>query len=101
MSSSNDPNLDDFSTKQIERFEEVCKILEDSLAIHIPSHIMNSNGAIRFGVDSKEWIRLGIALYGGLGHPNLKQIFSLKVLSVKQDLLKKVRALGIKFICSR
>ena len=94
LSSSNDPNQDDFSAKQIERFEDICKILEHSLAIHIPSHIMNSNGAIRFGVDAKEWIRLGIALYGGLGHPNLKQIFSLKSVISQTRFIKKGQRVG-------
>lgn len=94
LSSSNDPHEDNFSAEQIERFEGVCKFLEDSLAINIPSHIMNSNGAIRFSVDSKEWIRLGIALYGGLGHPNLKQIFSLKSVISQTRFIKKGQSVG-------
>ena len=40
---------------------------------------MNSNGAMRFNADSNEWVRIrDCFLYGGLEHPNLKQIFSLK-----------------------
>ena len=94
LSSSNDPNKDDFSERQIKRFKEVCKNIEDSLGINVPSHVMNSNGAIRFGADSKEWVRLGIALYGGLGHPNLKQIFSLKKCNQSNKIYQKSNSVG-------
>lgn len=94
LSSSNDSNKDDFSEGQIQQFNEVCKNLEASLGIHIPSHIMNSNGAMRFSADSNEWIRLGIALYGGLEHPNLKQIFSLKSVISQIRFIKKGQSVG-------
>ena len=94
LSSSNDTNKDDFSEGQIQQFKEVCKNLEDSLGIHIPSHIMNSNGAMRFSADSNEWVRLGIALYGGLEHPNLKQIFSLKSVISQIRFIKKGQSVG-------
>ena len=94
LSSSNDSDKDNFSEQQIRQFKDVCKNLEDSLGIHIPSHIMNSNGAIRFGVDSNEWVRLGIALYGGLEQPNLKQIFSLKSIISQIRFIKKGQKVG-------
>ena len=94
MSSSNDPNKDDCSIVQIQRFKDICKNLQDSLEINIPSHVMNSNGAMRFVADSNEWVRLGIALYGGLEHPNLKQIFSLKSIISQTRFIKKGQSVG-------
>ena len=94
LSSSNDPNKDDFSEGQIHRFKDICKNLEDYLEINIPSHIINSNGAMRFVADSNEWVRLGIALYGGLEHPNLKQIFSLKSIISQTRFIKKGQSVG-------
>ena len=94
LSSSNDPNKDDCSKVQIQRFKDICKNLEDSLEINIPSHVMNSNGAMRFVADSNEWVRLGIALYGGLEHPNLKQIFSLKSIISQTRFIKKGQSVG-------
>ncbi len=94
LSSSNDPNKDDFSERQIERFKEVCKNIEDSLGINVPSHLMNSNGAMRFGAYYNEWVRLGIALYGGLEHTNLKQIFSLKSVISQIKFIKKSQSIG-------
>ena len=94
LSSSNDPNKDDFSEVQIRRFKDICNNLQDSLGKHIPSHIMNSNGTIRFETKSNEWIRLGIALYGGLDHPKLKQIFSLKSVISQIKFIKKGQSIG-------
>ena len=91
---SNDPNKDDCSKVQIQRFKDICKNLEDSLEINIPSHAMNSNGAMRFVADSNEWVRLGIALYGGLEHPNLKQIFSLKSVISQIRFIRKGQSVG-------
>ena len=68
--------------------------LENSLGTHIPSHIMNSNGAMRFNADPNEWVRLGIALYGGLEHPNLQQIFSLKSIISQTRFIKKGQSVG-------
>ena len=94
LSSSNDPNKDDFSEAQIQRFKDICEKLEKQLEINIPSHVMNSNGAVRFNTDSNEWIRLGIALFGGLEHPNLKQIFSLKSIISQTRFIKKGQSVG-------
>ena len=94
LSSSNDLKKDDFSEQQIQQFKDIRKNLEDSLGINIPSHVMNSNGAIRFSTDSNEWVRLGIALYGGLENPNLKQIFSLKSVISQIRFIKKGQSIG-------
>ena len=55
---------------------------------------MNSNGAVRFITNSNEWVRLGIALFGGLEHPNLKQIFSLKSIISQTRFIKKGQSVG-------
>ena len=95
LSSSNDPNKDNFSKGQIQRFKDICENLENHLKINIPSHVMNSNGAVRFITKSNnEWVRLGIALFGGLEHPNLKQIFSLKSIISQTRFIKKGQSVG-------
>ena len=78
LSASNEPLNDVFSKNQMKNFNSIRLKLEKKLNYIIPFHIMNSNGVIRFNTSSNEWVRLGIALYGGIEHPELKQIFSLK-----------------------
>jgi len=94
LSSSNDQSKDEFSKQQLIAFNEICHSLEHALGKKIPSHIMNSNGAIRFNADSSEWVRIGIALFGGLEVPNLTQIFSLKSVISQTRHIQKGQSVG-------
>ena len=94
LSSSNDLSKDESSKKQMDIFNTICQDLESALGKNIPSHIMNSNGAIRFSTNSNEWVRMGIALYGGLEHPNLTQIFSLKSVVSQIRFIEKGQSVG-------
>lgn len=94
LSSSNDQSKDKSSKQQLITFNEICHRIENALDKKIPSHIMNSNGAIRFNADSSEWVRIGIALFGGMEHPNLTQIFSLKSVISQIRFVKKGQSVG-------
>jgi len=78
LSSSDDQLKDEFSRKQIDLFNSISKAINTKLNKQIPTHILNSNGALRFPFSSSEWIRLGISLFGGLHHEKLQQIFTLE-----------------------
>jgi len=78
LASSDDPQKDGFSKQQIELFNSISANINAKLHREVPTHILNSNGTLRFPIKSSEWIRLGISLFGGLHHDDLKQIFTLK-----------------------
>ena len=78
LSSSNDPNKDEFSNGQIELFNSISDTVNTFFNTDIPTHIVNSNGTLRFSINSSDWVRLGISLFGGLYHNELQQIFTLK-----------------------
>ncbi|MDA9898073.1 alanine racemase [Flavobacteriales bacterium] len=94
LSSSNDSSKDAFSNQQRQEFKTLCISIEKALNTTIPYHIMNSNGSLRFTTNSEEWVRLGIALYGGIEHPNLTQIFSLKSVISQVRSIKKGQSVG-------
>jgi alanine racemase len=94
LSSSNDQSKDKSSKQQFKTFNAIRHSLENTLDKEIPSHIMNSNGAIRFNTESSEWVRIGIALFGGLEHPNLTQIFSLKSVISQTRHIQKGQSVG-------
>ncbi|MDA8956215.1 alanine racemase [Flavobacteriales bacterium] len=76
LSSSNDSSQDGFSKKQIDLFEKSYTKIQQSLGYKTDTHILNSNGVLRFDVNDSA-VRLGIALYGISPDSNLKQICSL------------------------
>jgi alanine racemase len=76
LSSSNDENQDSFSKQQIDNFEKNYNKIQEGLNYKTDTHILNSNGVLRFPVNNSA-VRLGIALYGISENPNLKQICSL------------------------
>ena len=94
LSSSNDKNKDTFSQKQIQSFKQMSEYVNIQLNKKIPTHILNSNGVIRFDAESNDWVRLGIALYGGLEQMGLKQIFSLKSVISQIRTIQKGECVG-------
>lgn len=76
LSSSNDSSQDGFSKKQINLFEKNYTKIQQGLGYKTDTHILNSNGVLRFDVNDSV-VRLGIALYGISQDSNLKQICSL------------------------
>lgn len=85
---------DEFTLKQIQRFEAAYKQIEDTLGYSVIKHISNTSGITRWPAAQYDMVRLGIGLYGVdsalPGKENgLEPITSLKT-SVSQ--VKKVLA---------
>jgi len=58
------PPHDEFSKKQIKRFEKAFKEIERTLGYKVIKHICNTAGIIRFPGAHYDMVRLGIGLYG-------------------------------------
>lgn len=58
------PQHDEFSKKQIKRFEKAFKEIERTLGYKVIKHICNTAGIIRFPGAHYDMVRLGIGLYG-------------------------------------
>lgn len=103
LSSSNEKQKDEFSQKQSKRLKEISEYVNQQLNTIVPTHILNSNGVIRFDNNNKDWVRLGIALYGGLEQKGLKQIFSLKSVISQVRMIHKNESVGYQnmFIADR
>jgi alanine racemase len=85
FASADDPNQDDFTATQIERFDEACRVFEDEGFNPQIYDIANSPGSIRCLDSRKGMVRLGGALYGLLDDilpkqdegPRLRPVLSL------------------------
>ncbi|BAT72542.1 alanine racemase [Thermosulfidibacter takaii ABI70S6] len=66
----------EFTKKQIEKFEEAKRLFED-LGVEV-FHIANSAGVFFYPESLMDGARVGIALYGGLEHPELQQAMSVR-----------------------
>ena len=61
---SDDPENDQFTHLQFNRFRKYCDIITSSFSYHILQHILNSSGIERFPEMELDMVRLGIGLYG-------------------------------------
>jgi len=61
---ADNPDLDTFTLKQIATFEQMSKIIVDSLGYRPLLHIANSASTIRFKQSHFDMVRLGIGMYG-------------------------------------
>lgn len=64
LAASEDPQQDQFSQQQIERFEAFTTRLEKVLPGPFLKHLVNSAGTLRFPEAHYDMVRLGIGLYG-------------------------------------
>lgn len=64
LAGSDEPTLDAFTFRQIERFEKYTELISNSFSYKIDRHILNSAGIERFPEKQFEMVRLGIGLYG-------------------------------------
>ncbi|MBS3915986.1 MAG: bifunctional UDP-N-acetylmuramoyl-tripeptide:D-alanyl-D-alanine ligase/alanine racemase [Bacteroidetes bacterium] len=73
---------DAFTQRQMNRFEQVCKRIEEILGYPVIKHISNTGGILRFDNSNFDMVRLGIGLYGidpsGISNPELETVVSLK-----------------------
>lgn len=91
---SDAPEHDDFTKKQIKRFEKAFTKIEKALGYKVIKHISNTGGIIRWPSAHFDMVRLGIGLYGidaavASGSGILQPIATLKT-SVSQ--VRKVAA---------
>lgn len=56
--------FDDFTNEQIRKFEFSCKQLIENGITGFKSHLLNSDGILRFPENQYDMVRLGIGLYG-------------------------------------
>ncbi|WP_372649256.1 alanine racemase, partial [Draconibacterium sp.] len=79
LAGSDEPELDDFTQEQFNRFANLSARIENAFDYKIDKHILNSAGIERFPDQQMNMVRLGIGLYGisqtGLA---LQQISTLK-----------------------
>jgi len=61
---SDAPEHDDFTKKQIKRFEKAFTKIEKALGYKVIKHISNTGGIIRWPSAQFDMVRLGIGLYG-------------------------------------
>ncbi|MFS8616435.1 MAG: bifunctional UDP-N-acetylmuramoyl-tripeptide:D-alanyl-D-alanine ligase/alanine racemase [Solitalea sp.] len=64
LAASEDTAEDDFTRKQIARFEDFSGRLEKALSYPFLRHLVNSAGILRFPQAHYDMVRLGIGLYG-------------------------------------
>ncbi|WP_413666753.1 bifunctional UDP-N-acetylmuramoyl-tripeptide:D-alanyl-D-alanine ligase/alanine racemase [Mucilaginibacter sp. Mucisp86] len=94
LAASEAPEHDEFTKKQIKRFEKAFKEIERTLGYKVIKHICNTAGIIRWPSAHYNMVRLGIGLYGidssvPASDAGLQPIASLKT-SVAQ--VKKIGA---------
>ncbi|NGM61830.1 bifunctional UDP-N-acetylmuramoyl-tripeptide:D-alanyl-D-alanine ligase/alanine racemase [Sphingobacterium sp. SGG-5] len=91
------PDLDDFTTMQVDLFREEAEKLEKSLRYEVIKHICNSNAIIHRRKDHMNMVRLGIGLYGVDMAPqdlNLQQVGTLKTTITQIKHLKTGETVG-------
>ena len=64
LSSSEDPNEDEFTLQQIQIFEKIYTQIATEIGYKPTRHLLNSPGIIRFPQYQMDMVRLGIGLYG-------------------------------------
>lgn len=64
LSSSDNPEEDNFTQLQFHRFEKMAKIIQDNTEHQVMKHVLNSAGIERFPNNQYDMVRLGIGLYG-------------------------------------
>jgi len=64
LAASDDKELDEFSSRQIDSFERIANRISESVGYTPIKHILNSAGIERFPQAQFDMVRLGIGLYG-------------------------------------
>jgi alanine racemase len=73
LAASESPEFDGLSQKQINRFEQGVGILKESLVGSFRTHLLNSQGIFRFNEQQRDYVRLGLALYGISSNPAFRK----------------------------
>ena len=92
LSSSDDPQNDDFTQGQIAQFREMSRKIEDAFEYPLLKHILNSAGISRFPEAQMDMVRLGISLYGIATDKNVEQYLkNVSTLRTSISQIKKIR----------
>ncbi len=64
LAASDERQHDEFTYKQIKRFEDICAQLQQAVSYSFLRHICNTGGILRFPEAHLDMVRLGVGLYG-------------------------------------
>ncbi|MFH1004980.1 MAG: bifunctional UDP-N-acetylmuramoyl-tripeptide:D-alanyl-D-alanine ligase/alanine racemase [Bacteroidota bacterium] len=91
LSSSNEPEQDEFTRLQIKKFGEMSETILNEFDYPILRHILNSTGITRFPGAQFEMVRIGIGLYGiGANHEEQKQLQNVSTLKTSISQIKNI-----------
>ncbi|MEM9022375.1 MAG: bifunctional UDP-N-acetylmuramoyl-tripeptide:D-alanyl-D-alanine ligase/alanine racemase [Bacteroidota bacterium] len=91
LAGSDESGLDDFTRKQLARFETMSQRIRSGLNYPVMRHILNSAGIQRFPEAQFDMVRLGIGLYGVGVNPETQQ--QLLPVSTLKTVVSQVRRL--------
>ena len=72
LAAADDPQEDDFTRQQLERFEALLRTLLDKGIALGKVHIANTAGAIRFPQARRDGVRVGLGIYGFSPSPSVR-----------------------------
>lgn len=89
---SDDASFDDFTEKQIYRFETMCRRIENVVTYPFIKHICNSGAITRFKQAHYDMVRLGIGMYGvGFNDVEKKNLINVSSLKTKISQIKALK----------
>ncbi|MCZ4407859.1 bifunctional UDP-N-acetylmuramoyl-tripeptide:D-alanyl-D-alanine ligase/alanine racemase [Cryomorphaceae bacterium 1068] len=89
LAGSDDEKFDQSTKRQIDRFDEACKRLEQKGITGFIRHILNSNGILRHKNAQMDMVRLGLGLYGLSSNEKFRQ--KLQPISRLKTVLSQIR----------
>lgn len=91
LAASDDPAFDDFTHKQISRFETLSALIQAGSDHPVIRHILNSSGIERFAESQFEMVRIGIGLYG-ISPANQDKLQNVSTLKTTISQIRDVKA---------
>ncbi len=89
LAASDDPDEDEFTRMQIERFTNCCDKIDGALGYTPLRHALNTHGILRFPEFQFDAVRLGIGLYGvGICYPH--ELTPVHVLVAKVSQVRRI-----------
>jgi alanine racemase len=92
LSASDNPNFDDFTNEQIEKFKTICEKIEKAIRYPFLKHICNSGGVTRFKHAHFDMVRIGIGMHGiGVTDAEQKTLENVGTLKTRISQIKEVK----------
>lgn len=93
LAASEDTQLDDYTEKQIQRFNKMSETITKQVAYPVLRHALNSAGIIRFPKAHLDMVRLGIGLYGFDATDQVQEkLRNVSTLKTTISQIKKIKA---------